>query len=99
MVINDISFSNQNAVLNTCTPHLDQHIPIYSFSKLISTLGVFALGALLSGLYYERSFINLEIQYDICTPQPTADFRRYMRSLILTFGAILEFEFGKDMLF
>jgi len=29
-----------------------------SFSKPISSLGVFALGALLSGLYCERHFIN-----------------------------------------
>src|SRR6218665_1237161 len=40
----------------------DQHP--YPFSKRISTLGVFALGALLSGLYYEMRFINLEIRYD-----------------------------------
>jgi len=34
------------------------------FSKPISTLRVFALGALLSGLYHERRFINLEIRYE-----------------------------------
>jgi len=34
------------------------------FLKPISTLEVFALGALLSGLYRERRYINLEIQYD-----------------------------------
>src|SRR6218665_1073821 len=36
----------------------------YPFSKLISTLGVFILVALLSGLYCERRFINLEIRND-----------------------------------
>jgi len=35
------------------------------FSRPISALGVFALRALLSGLYCERSFINIEIRYDI----------------------------------
>jgi len=34
------------------------------FSKPISILGVFALGALLSGLYHEQRFINLEIRYN-----------------------------------
>jgi len=36
------------------------------FSKPISTLGVYALGSLLRGLYRERRFINLEIRYDTC---------------------------------
>ena len=31
------------------------------FLKPISTLGVYALGALLSGLYHELRYINLEI--------------------------------------
>ena len=39
----------------------------YPFSKLISTLGVFTLGALLSGLNCEQRFINLEIRYDTKT--------------------------------
>ena len=34
------------------------------FSKPISTLKVFALGAILSGLYRERRYINSEIRYD-----------------------------------
>src|SRR6218665_87796 len=33
------------------------------FSSPISTLGVFALGVLLSGIYCERRYINLEIRY------------------------------------
>src|SRR6218665_268759 len=36
------------------------------FSKPISTLGVYALGSLLRGLYRERRFINLDIRYDTC---------------------------------
>src|SRR6218665_2544752 len=36
------------------------------FLKPISTLGVFALGALLSGLYREQRYINLEIRYERC---------------------------------
>jgi len=35
------------------------------FSKPISALGVFALGALLSVLYRERRYINLEIRYEV----------------------------------
>src|SRR6218665_889723 len=37
----------------------------YPFLKLISTLGVFALGALLSGSYCERCLTNLEIRYEV----------------------------------
>lgn len=40
-------------------------VPLYPFSKANSTLGVFALRALPSGLYCERHFIILEIRYAI----------------------------------
>src|SRR6218665_247211 len=46
----------------TCCLDLFQH-PSPS-SKPISTLGVFALGAILSGLDRERRYINVEIRYD-----------------------------------
>src|SRR6218665_3068806 len=56
-----------------------------SLLKLISTLGFFTLGVLLSALYCERCFINLEIRYDILwiLPIPSRLVALYFDSIVL----------------
>jgi len=48
----------------------------FSLIKTFYTLGVFTLGALLSGPYCERHFINEEIQYNTMFPYKNPHWRR-----------------------
>ena len=57
--------------------HLDFFQHPSPFLKPISTLRVFTLGALLSGPYHERRFINLEIQYEMHFPMISCGIEPY----------------------
>jgi len=59
------SFGMPSLLLITYTCCLDLFQHSSPFSKPVSTLGVFALGALLSGLDCERRYINLEIRLSV----------------------------------